>query len=179
VTPGLKVHVDERAACTLERPAAAKNRAWLLGVVAVQLRVENGHVTARLRAHRTGDATPTVVELAHAALVRVALTDGETAASDAPVAWDPAPRAGERARVTLFLEGEPIGEAVLKEAAMRSDPPPRAFGHVFCRWLRDGSSEPGFDLTDFISPPPGLKFARKILRPLAVGQTVAYGLSLT
>jgi hypothetical protein len=74
----------------------------------------------------------------------------------------------------VYLDGAEVGAAALAPAQRHASPPPRAFGHVFCRWLRAGADEPGFDLTEFVSQPAGRKWERIVLRALALGQTVSY-----
>jgi len=163
--------VDGSERLRVDPPAAIAPRAWVLGVIAVQATVEEGRAVARLRAGRTG-SEPRVIALPERALVQVALVGEHAPAPIAP----PADEAD--AAIALFLDGEPLAAARLAPAARAASPPTRAFGHVYCRWLRDGGCEPGFDLTDFLSLPEGEKYPRLVARPLAAGQLVSYRLAI-
>jgi hypothetical protein len=83
--------------------------------------------------------------------------------------------AGAAARLQAYLDEEPLASV---ELPPKSPETTRAFGHVFCRWLRAGGFEAGFDLTDFLLLPPGKMYQRKMNRPLAPGQTVTYAIDL-
>ncbi len=185
-SPALHVRVGAEEWLRLEAPPFGA-RAWLLGVVAVQLAVERGRVTAQARAHATGGAEPIVRELASPAELHVTLVPAGTAPPPAPALppqnFSPPnpPHSSQNfsrpefaATLSLFLDSKFVDEAALAPAALAADPPARGFGHVFCRWLRSGAIEPGFDLTDFLSQPPGRKFERRLVRPLAPGQIVSY-----
>jgi hypothetical protein len=151
-------------------PRVIAPRAWILGVVAVQISVEDGRPVAQVRAHVTGAARAEVRRLGARALVQVALAD----APPAPLPFVAPQHKGPVARLTVALDGALLGEAQLLPSQLGAEPAPRAFGHVFCRWLRDGGFEPGFDLTAFLSLPGGQKFERLLSRPLALGQWVSY-----
>jgi hypothetical protein len=152
-------------------------RAWMLGVVALQVSIEDNAVVARARAHVTGGEMPQVKSLESGAVLHVSLLE-----TNAPPPALPAlppmegARGGREPSVELFLDGEFVDRAVLTTGARAAVPPARGFGHVFCRWLRNGGFEPGFDLTDFVSQPLGQKFERRVNRPLELGQTVSYRL---
>jgi len=49
---------------------------------------------------------------------------------------------------------------------------------VFCRWLRSGGFEAGFDLTDFLLLAPGKMYQRKVHRPLQPGLTASYAINV-
>ncbi len=61
-------------------------------------------------------------------------------------------------------------------AALALVRPPRAYGHVYCRYRRDGRHEPGFDLTDFLSIPEGPKYEPRLPRAVEPGRVVSYAL---
>jgi hypothetical protein len=171
----LRCFVDGRLWRAVEPPPTPESmapRAWILGVVAVQLAVAQGRVTAQARSSRTGDEAE-VLPLQAPALVQVALAGP---GDDVPLLprLSPPPLAGAAARVQLFLGDEPAGEMTLAPAALFTTPPPRGFGHVWCRWLREGGIEPGFDLTDFVSIPLGGQFERQVVRTITPGQVVSY-----
>jgi hypothetical protein len=181
IAPALSLYVGDEAVHRLSAPASFGERRWILGVAAIQVEAQGGAVRARLRAHVTGAAAPFVRELASPAIVHVAF-GGESAralprevaaldAAAAPLSDDAA------VRLLLFLDGTPIASVALPPERLREQPAVRAFGHVFCRWIRDGSFEPGFDLTDFLSLPPGVKYERQVSRALETGQIVSYGLT--
>ncbi|HZS35384.1 MAG TPA: hypothetical protein VFF06_01080 [Polyangia bacterium] len=171
--PRLHARLDSRDWITLAPPDDLAPRAWLLGVVALQISVENDRVVARARAHVTGAEAPRVEALDATASLHVTLLDETSGAPPPPALTTLAPSSAD-ARLELFLDGVLIDCAELSESARRASPPARGFGHVFCRWLRSGEFEPGFDLTDLVSLPPGRMFERRVNRPLAVGQTVSY-----
>ncbi len=167
MTPALHLFLDGEPVGRIE-PGRFGARAWLLGVAAVQVTVEDGRPSARLRAHVTGGGAARTWPLAARAVVHVAFTDGEPPPLPAIA---PPPLDGATARLALFLDGELVETAPLDRAALAA----RAFGHVFCRWLREGGCEPGCDLTGFAAPPPGEKYRRLAARPLTVGAVVSYG----
>jgi hypothetical protein len=164
--------VDGVERARIAAPVDFAGRAWLLGVVAVQATVEGGRVAARLRAHLTGAGAPTIVPLAPRACVHVALAAGAAPPLLAPI--EPPALAGAAARLALFLDGARVAEAALERARMLDRPAPRAFGHVYCRWLRDGAPEPGWDLTAFLSLRGGTKYPRLAAGPLGPGQVAGY-----
>ena len=143
-------------------PASLAPRDWMLAVAAVQLAVTDSRVDARLRAHLTGEpeARVTLIDVSPA-VVHVALVAQDQ--TDPPWPAIAPPALGEAAaRLALFLDGVAAGEVSLAPGALRSSRPPRAFGHVFCRHRSDGVHDAGFDLTDFLAPPPGVKFERRV-----------------
>jgi hypothetical protein len=145
-------------------------RAWALGVVALQVTQEGTAVRAQLRAHATMAPAPELRPLRSPSLIQVQLVpEGETAL--APPSLPALELAGARALVQLFLDEEAIDTVALPPGSPDGT---RAFGHVFCRWLRSGGVEPGFDLTDFLSLPPGKMYQRKVNRALQPGQTASY-----
>jgi hypothetical protein len=170
--PVLRVRIGGRDWLTL-RPASLGARAWLLGVVAVQISVEDGEVLARARAHVTGAEEPRIEPLAPNAELHVTLLDEAEPAPPSPI-LPPCALSGAGAGLELFLNSVFVDCAALSSESRHATPPARGFGHVFCRWLRDCDFEPGFDLTDLISQPPGRKFERRVNRTLAVGETVSY-----
>ena len=192
--PSLKAFVDGEAVCQLDPPAVIEPRHWVLGVIAVQLTVAAGRVRSVLRGHVTGWPEPIVVPLSGSAVVHVTLGDTLGARDDQTPPFPqsllsssvpsllpsiaPRPLLSAEARLALFLDGAPLAESQLDPATLGFSPPPRAFGHVFCRWIRDGGFEPGCDLTAFQSTPPGVKFQRLINRPLNVGEIVSYAVDL-
>lgn len=151
-------------------PESLGARAWVLGVVAVQLTVENQRITAQVRASLTGTPAQTH-PLRSGSIVQIAL--GE------PTRWPPIEplHTSEAALIRCHHNGLMLAESTLRRAALTQTPEPRAFGHAYCRWLRDGASEPGFDLTDFLSRAPGEMYERKLHEKLAPGDVVAYAIS--
>lgn len=168
--PRLLVYLDGRPCAEVAPPVPFPPRAWLLGVVAVQATVEAGRPVARLRVHVTGASKPTVVPLGETALVQVALCE------DQVPPWPAVALPGRdeaAARLVLLRGGERLAMARLLGGALSTAPAPRAFSHVFCRWLREGGIEPGCDLTDFLSLPEGVKYERLVSAPLEVGEVVS------
>jgi hypothetical protein len=142
-------------------------------VAAVQLSVEAGRVVAQARCNRTGDEAETIA-LSSPALVQIALVDRDVP----PLPPIEPPALGDAgARVQVFSDGESAGEAILSRAALSDDPPRRGFGHVWCRWLREGGVEPGFDLTAFAASGEGGKFERIVTRPLVAGAVIGYAVA--
>jgi len=174
MTPALEAWMDGARVARLEAPAQIAPRDWILGVLAVQFDVDKGKVLARLRGNVTGAEEPAVVELVPPAVVHITLVGTETPTLP-PIG---SPTSHEAfARLRVFLDGNLVGDSELKDAPAAGAPVARGFGHVFCRWLRDGGAETGFDLTDFKSRPEGQKFERILTRGLAVGQVVSYALA--
>jgi hypothetical protein len=169
-SPRLVVYLDGRPCAEVAPPVPFPSRAWLLGVVAVQATVEANRPVARLRVHVTGAPQPTVVPLGRTALVQVALC--EALAPPLPAIAGPGTDEAV-ARLVLLRGGERLAEARLLPGGLAAEPAPRAFSHVFCRWLRDGGIEPGCDLTDFLSLPEGTKYERLVSAPLDVGEVVS------
>ena len=168
--PRLLVYLDGTPCAEVAPPVPFPSRAWLLGVVAVQATVEAERPVARLRVHLTGASQPTVVPLGASALVQVALCQDRVPALPTVAL----PEVDEAAAQLLLLYGnERLATARLLPGALSSEPVPRAFSHVFCRWLREGDIEPGFDLTDFLSLPEGIKYERLVSAPLAVGEVIS------
>lgn len=174
----LHTYVDARAWLVTEAPRDFRGRAWLLGVVAVQVSVVGERLDARVRAHLTGAGAPSVRALGSSSRVEVAYgdeaprTDALTSSLALP---PPALPPGAWAQLSLFSRNQWVAAATLPRGATDGT---RAFGHVFCRFLRDGGVEPGFDLTDFLALPPGAKYERLVQRALAPGDTVGYALTL-
>jgi hypothetical protein len=166
----LVTFVDGVAWTSLRAPQPIAPRAWALGVVAVQVAVADGRLHARVRAHVTGGQAPLVHALAPPTVVQVQLVDG--AAPPLP-AIAPVPLDGAVARLALFADEVPIDTVALPALGGG----PRAFGHVFCRWLRSGDVEPGFDLTDFADLPLGHKHERRVVRTIGAGHTISYALA--
>jgi hypothetical protein len=164
----LALHVCWGPAAVLEPPVDLGSRAWILGVVAVQVTIEDGRLGARLRMHRTGDPAARVEPLGSAAIVHVGL-----GGSPAPVTLVPPAPGGARARLTLAVDGVPQGQATLAAADLARATAARAFAHVFCRWLRQGPPELGADLTDFTEVSAGQMYPRKLSLRLDAGQTVS------
>jgi hypothetical protein len=171
--PVLHTFVDGELWTRTAAPDDIAPRAWLLGVVAVQVGVEEGLPVAQVRAHVTGGAAPEVRRLASPSLVQVTLTEDDVQHIDTWRFDAHMPR-GAAAQVLAARDGRPAGAATLPDALVLAQPAPRAFGHVYCRWLRDGGIEPGFDLTDFHSQPPGQKFERLFNFPITVGEVLSY-----
>lgn len=174
--PAIRAFLDGVEVCRLDAPGQVAPRHWVLGVAALQFTAAADGVRARLRVHRTGLDAPLLTPLPETALVHIALSEhrGLTALP----ALRPPALDGAAARIGLFLDGEAVAEVALEAAALSLDPAPRAFAHVFCRWLRDGEIEPGYDLTPFQSLPTGAKYQRLIHRPLNVGAIVSYAVAL-
>jgi hypothetical protein len=177
MTPILEAWLDGARVARLQAPAQIAPRDWILGVLAVQFDVAKGKVQARLRGNVTGAEEPAVVELAPPAVVHITLRPPDAAgAPELPPIGSPTSHEAF-ARLRVFLDGTLIGDSELGAAPAEGQPPARGFGHVFCRWLRAGDAETGFDLTDFKSRPEGAKFERLVTRGLAVGQVVSYALA--
>jgi hypothetical protein len=171
--PALVTFIDGEEWTRVEQPPLGA-RAWMLGVVAVQLGVEGGRVVGQLRAHATQAPAPEVRPIVAPTLVQVQLVaEGETPL--APPTPPPPELAGAAARLQLYFDFDPLASV---ELPPRSPESTRAFGHVFCRWLRSGGYEAGFDLTDFLLLPPGKMYERKLNRRLEPGQTVTYAIDL-
>jgi hypothetical protein len=166
------VYVERRLVAQLDAPRAIAPRAWVLGVAAVQLTTVNGALSARLRTHVTGADEARIVELAGQGVVHVALGESpvEPTLPDLLV-----PREGACLRVAL--EGQILAEARLPRDPAPSSP--RAYGHAFCRWLRAGSFEAGFDLTHFAEPQRGAKAERLLVGAMVPGQVASYAYSVT
>ncbi|RMH38568.1 MAG: hypothetical protein D6689_19220 [Deltaproteobacteria bacterium] len=166
--PTLIVFVDGRTVARVTPPAEIAPRAWRLGVVAVQVAATGGAVSAVVRANETGRAEPAVVQLPPRARVDVALA---VPGRPAPAL----PRLPELARpaLSLSVDGVPAGRAALDAPADG-----RAFGHVYCRWLRAGGSECGCDLTRLQPWRQGVKHPRVASRPVRPPAVVTYQIAL-
>ncbi len=168
----LRLFLDGKAVCEMAAPADFGAREWILAVAAVQVSVEDGAPTAILRAHATGWGAAQIWSIGQGARADLVLSP-DHARFTLP-SLPPEAALDCAARLTLFLDGKFLKSSELPAADLALDPRPRAFGHVFCRFLRNGEFEPGFDLTDFLSRPHGAKFERTIARPLTVGEVVTY-----
>jgi hypothetical protein len=176
MTPVLEGWLDGKRVAQLQAPAQIAPRDWILGVMAVQFDVAKDQVLARLRGNVTGAEEPQVVDLLLPAVVHIKLVLPDAAAPALPPIGSPTSHEAF-ARLRVFLDGNLIGDSPLSAPPAAGTPPARGFGHVFCRWLRDGGVETGFDLTDFKSRPEGSKFERIVTRGLAAGQVVSYALA--
>jgi hypothetical protein len=175
--PILSAWMDGACVARLACPDDLAARDWVLGVFAVQLELEGPTASARLRGNVTGLDEPIVVPLAPPAVVHLVLGAPDAPPPPLPPIGSPTLLEGT-ARLRVFLDGAHLHDSDLAAPPLAGQPPARAFGHVFCRWLRDGNPEPGFDLTDFRSRPEGVKYERLIARGLGEGQVVSYGLAL-
>jgi hypothetical protein len=170
--PALVVRLGDREWTRVTVPELGA-RAWILGVVAVQVAARR----AQVRAHVTGAKDALVVPLSSGDPVHVTLApDLRSAAAASPLAPPPSltalpPLAAAAAALAVFVDGAFVDEARTADSDAADA---RGFGHVFCRWLRGGAIEPGFDLTDLVAQPAGRKYERRVQRPLAVGATVSY-----
>jgi hypothetical protein len=173
VPPRLITFIDGEEWTRVEQPELGA-RAWALGVVALQIGVENGHVIAQARAHATMAPAPEIRPLLAPSIIQVQLV-AEGEAPNVPPEFAPLELAGAAARVACLLEDEPVDSIALPPASAEGT---RAFAHVFCRWLRGDGIEPGFDLTDFLLLPPGKMYERRVNRPLKLGETVSYQLAV-
>jgi hypothetical protein len=126
----------------------------------------------------TGAAAPTVIDLPARVVVHVALAAPRAAAAELPWAAVPELDAADAARVAMFAGGAVVAEARLPRDDLALRPAPRAFGHMFSRWLRAGGHESGFDLTPFASLARGVKHRRIASAPADVDQIVSYALAI-
>jgi hypothetical protein len=177
--PYLHVRLGTDEWTRVAAPEELGERDWLLGVVAVQLAVEGGKVTAQARAHLTGQAEPVVSGLAHGSVLHVTLVENGGIAPVPPKVEPPELLHGAVAALALYVDGTLKETAYLAPAGLTLDPPPRAFGHVFCRFVKDGSFEPGYDVTHFLSIPQGEKYERAVAEALVFGQTISYGIAIS
>jgi hypothetical protein len=168
----LLVRLADREWLRVRPPTTMAPRAWLLGVVAVQLDAHGGRLTRRLRAHLTGQTEPRVMELGESALAHVTLLGPHAPVIPPPPVTPPEPRGA--IDLSLFVDGQHLYTVSLARQRLTADASLRAFAHTWCRFLKNGDLEPGFDLTDFLPPSPGKQFARVVSRPLAPGQTVTW-----
>lgn len=176
--PTLLAFVDGVERGRLEPPAQLEERAWLLAVAAVQMNVVDRVVRPILRLHVTGASAPQVIDLAAHTRVDIALVN----ASETPAMFaelNTAGLGGAAARLAIAVDGVPGKAAVLAPDLLEAEPPPRAFGHVFSRWLRDGGHESGYDLTDFQSVPMGVKYERIASGPAGPPLIVSYLISVS
>jgi hypothetical protein len=170
----LRLFLDGKQVFDMRAPADFGAREWILAVAAVQVSVEGSGTMAILRAHATGWGAAQVWAIDRGERVDLVLAPDQapltlpSLPAEDPVDLDCA------ARLSMFLDGKWVKSSHLRAADLTLDPRPRAFGHVFCRFLRDGGSEPGFDLTDFLSRPHGAKYERSISATLTVGEVVSY-----
>ncbi len=164
--PALIGYVDGVERVRLTPPDALVERAWLLAVMAVQVNVVGGRRRAILRSNRTGHE-PDVIELPDAAVVHIAVggDDAELPELDAP----------DTPTLALHIDGALVQSEPL-DAALTRTPTPRAFGHVYSRWLRDGGHETGYDITPFASVPRGQKHARSASGETVVGTVISYAI---
>jgi hypothetical protein len=168
--PALGVFLDGKPCRTLPAPADVAPRAWLLGVAAVQARIEEGKPTAQLRVHSTGSEDAFILPLHRTSIVQAGLGDFQL-----PRITPPELDGEELARLSVFVGEKAMADARLTRASLQ--PNLRAFGHVFCRWLRDGGHEAGCDLTDFLARQEGAMFERKLVHPIS-REVVSYVLTL-
>jgi hypothetical protein len=162
--------VDGSVWTRISAPDVIAPRAWFLGVVAVQLVSTGEGVSAQARRSRTGESAE-VLPLASEALVQIALVEAGAEPRFPSVPRLPIEGA---ARLACIVDGERLDEVTLAPARLAEHPRPRAFAHAYCRWLRSGEIEAGFDLTDFLSRAPGEMYERRLHRPLARGGVVSY-----
>jgi len=153
VRPAITAFRGEVQLARVECPAQIAPRDWLLGVVAVQCE----GAEARVRANLTGWPDAVVVPLESGEVVDVVF---------GTVAARPANLVPAQPGLFVFLDGDEVARAPFG--------PGRAFGHVFCRYLKSGAEEAGFDLTPFLDQAPGTKYERLVSQPLAPGQVVSY-----
>jgi hypothetical protein len=160
----------------LPAPAVIEPRAWALGVAAVQVVVENGKVTARVRRHETGAEEAEIVPIEAPVIVHAcALPPGGEA--HIPTIELPTLEAdGPLARMAMYVGGAKVAVASLKREDLGLDPAPKAYGHFFCRWLRDGGEEVGCDLTEFQSLTEGEKAHRLLVKTLTTGGVASFAL---
>jgi hypothetical protein len=164
--PRLVARVDGAQVASLEPPASIHPRAWLLAVMAVQIRTVEGALRPILRVHVTGGAAATIIDLPPRARVDIGLG---IVPVPVPV---PVPMPDG---IALHIDNEPVAAAPLTPRL----PASRAFGHVFSRWLRDGGHESGCDLTAFVALPGGEAFPRLASRALSPPALVSYTISIT
>jgi hypothetical protein len=176
VHPQLIATLGDVERAWLRAPTDMRPRAWLLAVMAVQVAVVEDRLEALFRINQTGWDQPDILPLGKAEVVHVALTGATPAPAPPALA---APSLGSAAaRITVHVDGRLAGESVLAPGACGLGPPPRAFGHVFARWLRDGGHESGFDLTAFQPGDPGTRFARRARGRLRPPTVVSFGVAL-
>lgn len=158
--------IDGAQLGALVAPEDFGSRAWTLSVVALQASADRNGVRAQLRAHQTGLPRAETWPLESGSRLDVALTNQQVRCPPLPP-FQPAARAA----IALYEEAAPAASVTLDELPAH---PLRAFGHVFCRFLREGGYEAGFDLTEFLAPPRGHKYERTVSRPLVPGRTVSF-----
>lgn len=160
----------------LPAPAEIAPRAWALGVAAVQVVVENGKLSARVRRHETGAEEAAIVPVEAPVIVHAcAVPDGaeiHLPQIELPVLEPDGPVA----RLAMYVGGAKVAGASLARADLTADPAPRAFGHFFCRWLRDGGEEVGCDLTEFQSLQEGEKAHRLLVKTIVAGTVASFAL---
>lgn len=167
-SPSIHVTVGGDPWTVIAPPAAFGAREWMLGVVAIQVFWSPGEgLSARVRAHRTGDAQALERPLGpgEAVVVRIA-----AAGAPSPGATEVTAALGPPS-VSAFQGGQLRARADLPDAA---GTPLRAFGHVFVRWRRDDPPEMGFDLTGFSPPGSAEMYGRLRSEPVTAGVTITY-----
>ena len=164
----LHLFLDGEHLHTLAPPSVIAPRDWLLGVIAIQATVEDTRIVARLRAHLTGGGAARQWQLPERATLQILLGDSARAPPCEAFAEE-----DTGARLSLRHRGRTT-TARLPHDHLHEQPAPRAFGHVYCRWLRDGRDEPCCDLTAFLRRQPGEKFERLVAAPVAPGEFITY-----
>src|SRR5947209_4744382 len=107
--PALVAYVGDAPLARLDPPpftGVNSTRAWLLGVMAVQLRVNASGLTAQLRSHVTGEAQPTFHALYHQSVLHIALRDEDSAITAIPQLAPQRTLGSDFAQLTLFVDGQ-------------------------------------------------------------------------
>jgi hypothetical protein len=170
----LVVRTQDAEWLRLGAPHDMSPRAWLLAVVAAQLEVVDGRVHCRVRAHLTGHAQADVLELAQPTVVHVSLIDDHVPLPELPSI--PAGSESSLTGLSLFLDGVHLATTEIDPAELDPSKRLRAFAHTWCRHLKSGAIEPGYDLTRFTEVIPGRMYPRSMSENLTLGQTVSWAL---
>src|SRR5262245_9632563 len=123
--PTLVVRVGETEWLRVEAPTDFGERSWVLGVVAVQVTVQDEGAIAIVRANPTG-SEPVVRPLASGELVHVTLLDPGGALPPVPRLPD-AGEADAPVRLAIFRDGAAVDEATADARLFGSDPQARGF----------------------------------------------------